>query len=65
MGVFTFWKRRRPAPPPIVAETPAKPVQVKKPDRPIVPAGGLSEVTGDLLTRRDGERVGFRKPIQG
>ena len=27
--------------------------------------GGMPERTQDLLGRQDGERVGFRKPVQG
>ncbi len=56
------WKRAEPtaksAPP---EEKPLKPEQ-KRPARFM---GGACETTQDLLVGHDGERVGFRKPVQG
>jgi hypothetical protein len=63
IGLGLFFKRKRmedaakPAPQPI---QPAKPQE--KPSRFM---GGAPERTQDFLGRQDGERVGFRKPVQG
>jgi hypothetical protein len=59
-----FMKRKRPDPSQKdegPAEKPAEPLA----GRPRRFMGGSPESTQDLLTIHDGERVGFRKPVQG
>ncbi len=43
------------------AETPPAP----KADNPVRFPGATCEKTQDLLTGHDGERIGFRKPLEG
>jgi hypothetical protein len=48
---------------PAAKPSPAAPLpRQEKPSRFM---GGMPERTQDLLGRQDGERVGFRKPVQG
>ena len=61
---FLFRRKRQNAPEqPAAKPSPATPVQ--RPEKPSRFAGGRPERTQDLLGRQDGERVGFRKPVQG
>ncbi|MFZ1109339.1 MAG: hypothetical protein WAN43_13470 [Rhodomicrobium sp.] len=58
--------RRKPKParaPGAVAEEKAPPAP--KRDKPPHFAGAAGEKTQDLLTGHDGERIGFRKPLDG
>ncbi len=61
---FRFKKKR-----PAATEAPAMPkAQVAPKPRPekLRPfAGGATEKAQDYLGGRDGERIGFRKPVQG
>jgi hypothetical protein len=64
IGLLAFFKRRRAdatvksAPP---EESPPQP----EPRKRARFMGGGYEKTQDLLAGHDGERVGFRKPVQG
>jgi hypothetical protein len=65
IGLSFLFKRKRenPAEKPTAKPTLATPAsREEKPSRFM---GGLPERTQDLRGRRDGERVGFRKPVQG
>jgi len=48
---------------PAAEPSPAAPAQ--RQEKPSRFMGGMPERTQDLLGRQDGERVGFRKPVQG
>lgn len=59
-----FMRRKR------VIAAASEPAAKEKPSQPPVSRpprfmGGAPERTQDLLTVHDGERVGFRKPVQG
>jgi hypothetical protein len=41
------------------------PPATRSPEKPARFMGGIPERTQDLRGRQDGERVGFRKPVQG
>jgi hypothetical protein len=56
-------KRQNAAEKPASKPSPAAPAQ--KQEKPTRFMGGMPERTQDLRGRRDGERVGFRKPVQG
>ncbi len=65
IGLPSFFKRkpRSPRASPGAAREEAPPAP--KPDKPYRFAGAACEKTQDLLTGgHDGERVGFRKPLQ-
>jgi hypothetical protein len=61
---FLFRSRRQAATEKLAAQpSPAAPAQ--KQEKPARFMGGMPERTQDLRGRQDGERVGFRKPVQG
>jgi hypothetical protein len=63
-AAFAFLRKWRGAPPKSAAETTAKLTQQHpKMWVPPKPKGGPSEATEGMLVRRDGERIGFRKPF--
>ncbi len=47
------------------ASTSEPAVPPRRPEKPSRFMGGVPERTQDLLGRQDGERVGFRKPVDG
>ncbi len=55
--------RQNPAEKSAANPSPAAPAQ--KREKPPRFVGGMPERTQDLRGRHDGERVGFRKPVQG
>jgi hypothetical protein len=60
MGFFSIFRRKRReaiAEQPVISQAP----NIEKPSRFL---GGVPEKAHDYLMRRDGERVGFRKPVQ-
>ena len=63
IDLLAIFKRKRSTP---TARAPA--LEEHRPPEPRKPArfmGGACEKTHDLLAGHDGERVGFRKPVQG
>ncbi|MGO9546032.1 MAG: hypothetical protein ACLPPF_14730 [Rhodomicrobium sp.] len=65
IGLPLFSKRKRDetAGKPAVPAQPAAPKQ--RPEKPPRFMGGVPERTQDFLGRQDGERIGFRKPVEG
>ena len=64
IGILAFMKRKRADATDKGAAATEKPPQPKK-GKPTRFMGGSFEKTQDLLVGHDGERVGFRKPVQG
>jgi hypothetical protein len=65
IGLPSFFKRK-PKALQVIAATPEKsPPPAPKQDRQFRFAGAAGEKTQDLLTGHDGERVGFRMPLEG
>jgi hypothetical protein len=64
-GLFFLFRRKRedPAEKPAAKPSPAAPAQ--RQEKPSRFMGGMPERTQDLRGRQDGERVGFRRPVQG
>jgi hypothetical protein len=58
---FLLRRKRQDAEKPV--PEPSPPIQ--RPEKPARFMGGMPERTQDLRGRQDGERVGFRKPVQG
>ncbi len=65
IGFSFFFKRTAAKPAEPIAANPLPAVQPQRNEKPPRFMGGATERTQDLLGRRDGERVGFRKPVQG
>jgi hypothetical protein len=65
IDLLAIFKRRKPAE--ITATNPPPEEKQRQPDlrKPARFKGGACEKTQDLLAGHDGERVGFRKPVQG
>ncbi len=66
--MIDFWavfRRRKGAEPKAQNALPDEKVHKPEPNRPSRFMGGACEKTQDLLAGHDGERVGFRKPVQG
>ena len=64
-GLSFLFRRKREDAPAKPAAKPSPAVSAQRQERPSRFAGGRPERTQDLLGRQDGERVGFRKPVQG
>ena len=64
IDILAFFKRKRADGAAKSAPPEEKPSQLE-PGRPTRFMGGACEKTQDLLAGHDGERVGFRKPVQG
>ena len=66
IGLTFLFKRKRTKPEEMPASPAPQPVAPQqKLDKPSRFLGGAPERTQDFLGRQDGERVGFRKPVQG
>ncbi len=65
IGFSFFFKRTAAKPAEAAAAKPSPAVQPQRNEKPSRFTGGATERTQDLLGRMDGERVGFRKPVQG
>jgi len=65
IGLPFFFKRKRieAGEKPAGSAQPAVPARMR--EKPSRFMGGVPERTQDLLGRQDGERVGFRKPVDG
>jgi hypothetical protein len=66
IGLLAIFKRGKRAE--LTAQNAPPPEEKQRQPEPRIPArfmGGACEKTHDLLVGHDGERVGFRKPVQG
>ncbi len=64
IGILGFFKRKRPQ---LTAKNAPSEEKQRQPEpgKSARFMGGACEKTQDLLVGHDGERVGFRKPVQG
>jgi hypothetical protein len=65
IGLPSFLKRKPQAARPPAATAATETPPAPKPGKPLHFPGAAGEKTRDLLVGHDGERVGFRKPIEG
>ena len=65
IALLAFFKRSRAERTAKNAPPPEEKQRQPEPGKPARFMGGACEKTHDLLVGHDGERVGFRKPVQG
>ena len=65
IDLLAIFKRRKRAELTAKNAPPEKKLCEPEPRKPARFMGGACEKTHDLLAGHDGERVGFRKPVQG
>lgn len=65
IDLLAIFKRRKRAEITVKNAPPEEKQRQPEPRKPARFMGGAYEKTHDLLVGHDGERVGFRKPVQG